>query len=155
MVGISSDAPLRVLIVEDDDGVRALLGVILRRNQIAAELVRDGRSALERLRRERYDVILLDLMLPGVNGFEVIRELKISQPELLARTIVLTAVSDSTLRDFDDAALLHCLIRKPFDLTELVQRVLSCARSAGERKDEAQPSMPKPKRRVARVPLHG
>ena len=69
-------------------------------------------------------------MLPGSNGFEIIREMKHRTRELLARTIVVTAASDSTLRMFDDAAVVRRVMRKPFDQSDFVKEVLSCGSAA-------------------------
>jgi DNA-binding response OmpR family regulator len=85
----------------------------------------NGDSALDLLRRSRFDVLVLDLMLPGPNGFEIIRELKSRAPEMLGHTIVLTAVGRTVLRDFSDAKLVHRVIHKPFDLDDFLNEVLS------------------------------
>src|SRR5688500_11931767 len=107
-------AVLRLLVIDDDEALRKLMSTIfMRRNDVVAECVGDGDAALKRLRTRSYDVVILDLMLPGTNGFDVIRELKSRAPDLLRRTIVLTAVSQSMLRDFDDAKLVRRLMRKP------------------------------------------
>jgi DNA-binding response OmpR family regulator len=132
MPNAAAHSALRLLVVDDDEPIRRLMNAVFRGRDVDIDCVGDGTAALTMLRRERYDVLILDLMLPGTNGFEVIRELKSRAPEMLGRTIVLTAVSSSTLRDFDDARFLRRLIRKPFDLDELVGEVLSCRRSEGE-----------------------
>jgi DNA-binding response OmpR family regulator len=130
MPNLAAPSALRLLVVDDDEPIRLLMNAVFRGRDIDIDCVGDGNTALAMLRRERYDALILDLMLPGTNGFEVIRELKSRAPDMLGRTIVLTAVSTSTLRDFDDARLLRRLMRKPFDLDELVGEVLSCGRSA-------------------------
>jgi CheY-like chemotaxis protein len=125
------NAVLRLLIVDDDDAIRKLLTVIFeRRGDFAVECVADGAAAVELLRRQHFDIILLDLMLPLKNGFEVIREMKSFSPPILLRTIVVTAASQATLRDFEDAKLLRGLVRKPFDLPDLISEVLACGRQA-------------------------
>jgi DNA-binding response OmpR family regulator len=123
---------VQLLVVEDDEGIRELIDVMFRRWSVMIDHACDGKAALERLRKRAYDAVVLDLMLPSVNGFEVIRELKNRNPELLPRTIVLTAASDLTLRDFADARLVRRIIRKPFDVGEFMDEVLSCARQRSE-----------------------
>jgi DNA-binding response OmpR family regulator len=118
---------VRMLVVDDDEGIARLLSVIFRRANIAVDIACDGQAGLDRLSNESYDVILLDLMLPGTNGFDVIRTLKATRSEVLARTIVLTAASDRMLRDFEDAPLVRRVIRKPFDIDDLVAAVRSCS----------------------------
>jgi CheY-like chemotaxis protein len=75
--------------------------------------------------RRRRRTVARDLMLPGSNGFDLIRELKSRVPRLLPRTMVMTAASQPTLQDLEDARLLRRPIRKPFDLNELVSEVLA------------------------------
>jgi len=125
-------AVLRLLIVDDDEPLTLLMTTVFkRRTDVVAECVSNGDAALKRLRTSSYDAIILDLMLPGTNGFDVIRELKNRSPDLLRRTIVLTAVSQSTLRDFEDAKLIRRLMRKPFELDDLVSEVLACGNGNG------------------------
>lgn len=71
-----------------------MLMTVLKRNGVSTEVVGDGETALERLRNLEYDAILLDLMLPRTNGFEVIRHLECLKPHVLNRVIVVTAASE-------------------------------------------------------------
>jgi DNA-binding response OmpR family regulator len=122
--------PHRLLVVEDDAPLRELMkAVFARRGDVVVDCAEDGDAALRMLRRAEYDAVLLDLMLPGANGFDVIRDLKSRSPRLLERTIVLTAASQSTLQHFDDARLLRRLMRKPFDLDDLVAEIVACTDS--------------------------
>ena len=65
-------------------------------------------------------------MLPGMTGFDIVRHLSRARPELLRRIIVITAVSQSQLREFEHQGAIWRLIRKPFDVSELVQTVREC-----------------------------
>jgi DNA-binding response OmpR family regulator len=116
-----------VLIVDDDDGIQALMKALLLRREVDVDSASDGDAALRKLREKSYHTIVLDLMLPKVNGFEVVRELKSSSPSLLKRTIVVTAVSNLALRDFSDSGLVRRVLRKPFDINEFIDEVLACA----------------------------
>jgi CheY-like chemotaxis protein len=116
----------RVLIVDDDAAIQTLMQTLLRRRELVVESAGDGETALRLLRRQAYDTVVLDLMLPKVNGFEVIRDLKANAPKVLDRTIVVTAASDMTLRDFEDGKRVRRVLRKPFDVDEFVNEVLSC-----------------------------
>src|SRR5689334_2389602 len=102
-----------ILIIDDDPAIRGLLGVILRRAGFECHVAADGDEAQTKLRRFEYDAILLDLMLPKLNGFEVLRFLKAERRAMLQRVIVVTAVAEITLRDFDDQKLVWALLRKP------------------------------------------
>lgn len=115
----------RVLIVEDDSAIRQLLHRLLLRSGYLCDLTGDGNDAVSLLRRAEYDAILLDLMLPGQFGFDVIRFLNSERPRMSPRVIVLTAASDATLRDFDRSQV-HAVMRKPFDVDALLDRVRAC-----------------------------
>jgi two-component system, OmpR family, response regulator len=117
---------LNVLVVDDDDVVREMIATILRRGGMNPECVADGDSAFRQLRCGSFDAVILDLMLPRINGFEILREIKNSFPELLPRVVVVTAASEQTLRDFDTTGI-RKLLRKPFDIDELVREVFDCA----------------------------
>jgi DNA-binding response OmpR family regulator len=116
----------KVLIVEDDAAIRALLATLLSRDGYSPEVCGDGNEAVEMLRTNGYDAILLDLMLPGQFGFDVIRFLNAERPAMSPRVIVLTAASQATLRDFD-ASKVHAVMRKPFDVSALLASVRECA----------------------------
>ncbi len=72
---MSESAP-RLLVVEDEEAIADGLVFNLRRKQYRVDLARDGRAALEFLRDARYDLVLLDVRLPEVDGFEVCQQLR-------------------------------------------------------------------------------
>ena len=115
----------RVLVADDDVAIQQMVVTLLTRNGINADAVGDGEAALQRLRKLEYDAILLDLMLPRTNGFEIIRDLKCLQPSLLNRVIVVTAASERTLECLDPRDV-RKVLRKPFDINELVGEVRAC-----------------------------
>jgi CheY-like chemotaxis protein len=119
------EPPARLLVVDGDQAMRTLIKAIFQRRSVTVECAGDGEAALDRLRRSRFDVMVLDLILPGPSGLEIIRELKSRDRALLSHTIVLTAASRAMLRDFADAPLVRRVMYKPFDLDELVTEVLS------------------------------
>jgi CheY-like chemotaxis protein len=121
----TSDSDHRVLVVDDDPGVRSLMKALLR-DRFRLEVAVDGEEAATRLRQDPFCAVLLDLMLPKLNGFEVLRFVSAERPELMRRMIVVTAVSDVTLRDFDSSTVWR-LIRKPFDISQLLDAVAECA----------------------------
>ena len=123
----------RILIVDDDASIRGLLRVIAERTGILADEASDGIHAIELLDRNPYDVVLLDLAMPQVNGFDVIERLrsKIRRPVV----IVLTALSRPNFRDIDPSVV-HCVIRKPFDLDLVMTLIMSVATALYERRDQ-------------------
>jgi CheY-like chemotaxis protein len=114
-----------ILLVEDDEPTRVLITALTSRIGIATEWAADGATAVAMLRRRRYDALLLDLFLPKMNGFEVLREVRTIVPDLLRRTIIITAASETTLRDFDGGGTL-VMLRKPFDVGDLLDALTSC-----------------------------
>ena len=116
-----------VLVVDDDSGIQRLISAVLARDGWAYEVAGDGCEAIAAIERNRPDVILLDLMMPKMNGFEIIDHLRVIAPELLRRVIVLTAASNSTLKQLTAGDEIFKLIRKPFELEELRICVRRCA----------------------------
>jgi DNA-binding response OmpR family regulator len=115
----------RVLVVEDDAAIRTFLATLLSHSGYACDFSPDGNDAVDRLRNAEYDAILLDLMLPGQFGFDIIRFLNAERPAMSPRVIVLTAASQATLRDFDETQV-HTVMRKPFDIDQLLTHVRAC-----------------------------
>ena len=116
--------PGRVLVVDDEESIRVLIQRLLVKNGFMVETASDGDIALEKLSTEKYDALVLDLMMPHVDGLTVIRQLIASKPELLAKTVVATAYPrDVAKRQLDEVCR---VIIKPFDTTELVQAVNEC-----------------------------
>lgn len=115
----------RALIVEDDPAIRRLVEKLLRRHEIEIDLAADGTTALAKLRENSYSVLVLDLMVPEVNGFEIIDFLK--KERLSIPVAVVSAVSQQALSklDFD---VVRLVISKPFDVEEFTRAILGlCA----------------------------
>ena len=107
-----------VLIIEDDPSIATLIESVCKVSFLACERVRDGSAAIDRLRSTRYEAVILDLMIPRFNGFEVLAFLRAEQPHMLRRVIIITAMSAKTLAAFD-ASEVCCLLHKPFDVADL------------------------------------
>jgi CheY-like chemotaxis protein len=123
---VSLDGPLRVLIADDDRAVRALLVTVLARLGYVIDTVQNGAEAMQKLAASEYFAILLDLMMPISDGYEVIAYLERTAPKVLStRVIVLTAVSNAELRRLDGKSIFR-ILRKPFDLTDLANAVAAC-----------------------------
>lgn len=108
------------LVVDDDPGLQSLFYTLLGREGFSVDCAPNGRTAFEYLRRSAYSVILLDLMMPDVNGFELLDRIRRESPALLGRVIVLTGASQRDVASLD-ADGLHGVIRKPFDIEDLVR----------------------------------
>lgn len=120
-----------VLVVDDDDGVRSLVRAVLRRHGHDVDTARDGAEALDKIREEQYSLILLDLMMPKVDGLEVLEKVSENHIESDALIVVMTAADDSLISQLD-RRLVHGLIRKPFDIEELAEIVTESIESRDE-----------------------
>lgn len=114
----------RALVCEDDFSIRLLLEAVLTRYGLTVESVATGVDAVARLRRQHYELVLLDLLLPVMSGYEIIDLFVRERPELLSRVVIVTAVQ----RAFRESLPVAAVIPKPFDLDDLgqvIQRVLA------------------------------
>jgi len=113
------------LIVDDDAAVRTLIGALLARQGFIYDFAPDGNEAIAKLRRNRFDVVILDLMMPVASGFDVVQFMRREQEDMLQRTIVVSAASTRTLEEFDESVVAGVL-RKPFDIHLLASMVDQC-----------------------------
>ena len=120
----------RALIIEDDHATVTLLEAVLARESIACDHAENGASALQMMSRAEYGAVLLDLVLPVVDGFAVLRDVRSQRPALLTSIVVMTAAADSVWRGCEEIRMVRCLLRKPLDIGELVSHVRRCM-SAG------------------------
>lgn len=114
----------RVLVIDDDEAIRTLLFTVLRRRGFAVDRAKNGEEAIEAMKRCRYAVALVDLMMPVKNGWEVLDWLSTRQKEDRPLAIVLTAGTASRAMSPDVVA---GTVRKPFDVELLLDMVRACA----------------------------
>lgn len=122
------DQPFRALLAEDDPGIRRLVEKLLQRNGIEIDTAHDGKVAIEKIRDGRYSVIILDLMLPGANGYEIIDFIKRSA--VGTPVAVVSAVSQQALTKLD-RDVVKLVISKPFDVNELTKAIVGLCRDSG------------------------
>ena len=115
----------RVLVADDDTSIRQLLRTIIHRQRMEVDCVSDGAQAIEKLKSQAYSVILLDLMMPRVSGFDVIEYLKQNPPDPKPVVLVISAYADQRFRGVD-AAIVAGVLRKPFEVAELGGIVSLC-----------------------------
>ena len=117
----------RALVVDDDDPIRAMLAKVVERQDLEVHTARDGVEAIQRIDQDGYDVILLDLMMPRVDGFGVLKHLQEHHPEKLQCTIIASAVPETEiLRRFD--VPVYRIHPKPFDMSKLIEDIRACTR---------------------------
>jgi len=112
-----------ILLVDDEDAVQKLLAYPLERDGFRVVQARDGEEALERFAQERVDLVVLDLMLPKLDGLEVCKRLR---AESSVPIIMLTARDD----ELDKVLGLEHYITKPFSIREFRSRVRALLRRA-------------------------
>ena len=121
-----------VLVVEDDPAIRRLVTMVLQRHKFRVEIAVDGLEAVLKLGVCDYDVIILDLMMPNLDGFTFLRTFAENEPERLRKVIVTSAASPAVIRERMMGGPFR-LLPKPFDIHELVDAVRACidAQSVG------------------------
>ena len=120
-------AEKRVLVVDDDDAIRALLSTVLRRRGLRVDGARNGVEAIARLGECRYSLILLDLMMPIMSGFQVLEHLGDESASVRPMVIVLTAGLEA--RSLDTTFVVGT-VHKPFDIEMLVDTIMGCLKVA-------------------------
>jgi DNA-binding response OmpR family regulator len=126
-VRTTSTRPAKVLVVDDEEPIRTLVRGYLEREGLEALTAADGPSAVEAVRREQPDVVVLDLNLPGLDGLEVCRKLR-NEARKQTPVLVLTARDslDNKLAGFDSGADDYLI--KPFALQEVEVRLNALSR---------------------------
>jgi DNA-binding response OmpR family regulator len=114
-----------VLCIEDDPAIQRLVKLVLGHAGYSVEVVPNGREGIDRLGLKTYDVILLDLMLPVLNGFQVLEWLRERDSSLMRRVVVITAASTRDVKRIREGDV-FAVLRKPFDIEELLRTVRAC-----------------------------
>lgn len=132
-----------ILMVEDELPLLRLVEMTLARQGLNIDTAPDGLAALELMARRRYDLVLLDLMMPRLSGYDLIGELGRMEPR--PAVIVITAMPETAPYSLDPQVV-TAVVRKPFDVELLVSVVAEIARaiSREERPRRPPPEQPRP-----------
>ena len=118
-----------VLVVDDDPAIRGLVADALRDEGYSVDLAAHGREALEAMRLRRPATIVLDLMMPVMDGFSFMQLCHLEHLCDDVPIVVISAVTDALLRVRE--VPVHACIAKPFDLDDLIQTVARFVRTNG------------------------
>jgi DNA-binding response OmpR family regulator len=121
---------MRILIVEDEEHLARLVAEVLGREGYAAEVVGDGRSALARALVEPYDLLVVDWMLPDLDGVQVVKRLRVADVRVPILMLTARAQVEDRVEGLDAGA--DDYLPKPFAFPELLARVRALARRPPE-----------------------
>ncbi|MDF1721549.1 MAG: response regulator [Minwuia sp.] len=119
----------RILIAEDEPNIVELLTFVLQRAGCEIRSVSDGEAAIAEIRRDPPDVLLLDLMLPRKDGYEVLKAVRGSATHAALPVVMLTAKGQEKDRKVAESLGVDVFITKPFSNQEVVDSVLKLART--------------------------
>lgn len=122
----------RILVVDDDRLIRSLLTSIFEMHGVACVAAAGGEEALHRLETEEFDLVLLDLMMPGVSGFDVLDAMR-SLPPPHPPVMIATAASPAVIERVERSRV-AAILAKPFDVDELIATTQELVRRAPRRR---------------------
>src|SRR3982751_2028365 len=125
---VSGNTSRRALIVEDEPSIREIVRLHLSLAGFETDEAADGRAALDRLRGDRFDLIVLDVMLPGVDGVTLCRALRSGGPNARAAVLMLTARDTELEKVLGLESGADDYLTKPFGVREFMARVTAILR---------------------------
>ncbi len=116
----------KLLVADDDNEIRELLEFDLSHSGYVVETAKDGEEALQKALTNSYDLILLDVMMPKMNGFDVCKNIRASKPDIPILMLTAKGTINDKTQGFDSGA--DDYIVKPFDIQEVLLRVRALVR---------------------------
>ncbi|HEY91883.1 MAG TPA: response regulator [Dehalococcoidia bacterium] len=112
---------MSVLVVDDNMDLADTFALILRYKGYRVETAADGLSAIDKYRAQRYDVVLMDVYMPQMNGIEATRAIKKADPQ--AKIVLMTAYAEDRNMAAATNAVAYCTLCKPIDISHLVELI--------------------------------
>lgn len=137
----------RILVVDDDDAIRTLLFTVLRRRGYQVDTARNGADGLQRCMQCRYSLVVLDLMMPMLSGYEFVDH--IATQSRIDRPLVLVLTAGNEPRNLNPDVVAGTM-RKPFDIELLMDTVKACLSTIAER--QQLDGCPKPQSETRVIP---
>ena len=122
----------KILIVDDDTSITLSISFVLEKEGYTVIIAVDGEEALKKAKEELPHLIVLDIMLPKVNGFDVCKRLKANAQTREIRTIVLTAKGDEKDKRLAEKLGVNAYITKPFNIDTLLSEIKKGAEDGGK-----------------------
>ena len=120
-----SKDPKSILVVDDNEDIRNLLSLVLQKEGYVVFLAPNGAEALEIVKNNKLDLVLLDVMMPGLSGLEVLSTIRASKDQKISSLPVMMITAASTVSDIDAAVEVGATsyIIKPFRNEHLIEKV--------------------------------
>ena len=115
----------RILVIDDDVAIRVLLQAVLKRLNFSVDLAEDGEVGLQKVANGKYDLILLDLMMPRVNGYEFLARLDQYNHNPRPHIVVFTAAGQRGVDKLPPNSVCNTIL-KPFDLEVFLSLIEGC-----------------------------
>lgn len=114
-----------VLVVDDNEDLLGTLSLILKRRGFNVDTAEDGISAVDKFKQHHFDVILMDVVMPGMNGVEAFKKIREINPG--ARVILMTAYSEEELIKIALSNGAHCVVHKPIKIDRMIKLIKEAA----------------------------
>lgn len=113
----------KILIVEDEEKIRKVINILVKSDEVAADEASDGMEALNKIKNNDYDLVILDLMLPVVDGMTILKDIRADSRTAALPVIVVSAknLNQDLLDGFQGGA--NYYITKPFEPKELIDSI--------------------------------
>ena len=109
------------MVVEDDRNINRLISYNLSKNGFIPESVYDGLDAQDKLSKEVFDIVVLDIMLPGIDGFHICKSIKENPAAFKTFVVMLTARAEPQDKIYGNLVGADCYITKPFSVSKLME----------------------------------